>query len=248
MRGLWKLAWTDFKLYLREPSAAFFTMAFPVMMLFLFGSLNGGNKPLKAFGGFGMVDILVPSYTGIIIATTGLLSLSISMAAQREKGILRRLKATPLRPQAVLGAHVIMLFVMTSLGMAIMIAAAKTVFGLRFPGHFLSVLAAFVLSTLCFFALGFVMAGLASTARGAQALGMVVFYPMIFLSGATIPKEAFPQSVWPYMQILPLTHVVSLMRGMWFGGAWGAHVKEVVILMALLVLGVVVSAKTFRWE
>ena len=247
MRGLVKLFKVDFKLYLREPSGAFFTLVFPLMMLFLFGGLNG-NKPHKEFGGFGIVDIMLPGYIALIIATTGLPALVITMAAARERGILRRLRATPLYPQTILTAQVLTLLVMTILGVAVLIAAAKVVFGLRFAGNPFSVFCGFLLGSFSFFALGFVVAGSAKTARTGLMLSNIVFYPMIFLSGATIPVEAFPASVRPYMQILPLYHVVALLRGLWFGEAWGLHLKEVAILVVIMVGSVLVSAKTFRWE
>ena len=247
MRGLWRLTWVEMKLFLREPMAAFFTLAFPLMMLFLFGSIYG-NEPTPFFGGFGSVDVAVPAYTALIIATTGLVSLTITMASYRERGVLRRLRATPLRPQTVLTAQVLVLFLMTALGMALLIVAGKTVYGLRFVGDPFSVLGAFVLSSLSFFALGFVLAGLLPTARTAQIVAMVLFYPMIFLSGATIPLESLPETIRRYAQALPLTHVVTLLRGLWFGEGWGAHLKEVVLLAGLLATGVIVSAKTFRWE
>jgi ABC-2 type transport system permease protein len=247
MRGFWKLTLMETKLFLREPMAAFFTLAFPLMMLFLFGSIYG-NKPTPFFGGYGSVNVSVPSYTAVIIATSGLLFLTIAMASYREHGILRRLKATPLRPQAILGAQVIVIFLMTTLGMALLVIAAKIVYGLRFPGDPLSVLAAFVLSCLSFFALGFVLAGLLPTARTAQIVAMVLFYPMIFLSGATLPREILPESIQKFAQVLPLTHVVTLLRGLWMGEPWGDHLGEVGILSALLIIGILISVRTFRWE
>lgn len=247
MRGLWKLTFVEMKLFFREPQAAFFTLAFPLMMLFLFGSIYG-NEPTPFFGGFGSVDVSVPAYTAVIIATSGLLSLAIVMAVYREYGILRRLKATPLRPLAILTAQVIVIFLMTALGMALLIIAGKMVYGLRFAGNPFSVLVAFVLSSFSFFALGFVLAGLMPTARTAQIVGMALFFPMIFLSGATIPREVLPQTIRQYAQALPLTHVVTLLRGLWMGEGWAEHLTEVGILAALLVSGVIVSAKTFLWE
>jgi ABC-2 type transport system permease protein len=101
MRGFWKLTLMELKLFLREPTAAFFTLAFPLMLLFLFGSIYG-NEPTPFFGGYGSVDVSVPGYTALIIGTSGLLTLAITMASYREHGVLRRLKATPLRPQAIL--------------------------------------------------------------------------------------------------------------------------------------------------
>jgi len=247
MRGFWKLTLMETKLFLREPMAAFFTLAFPLMMLFLFGSIYG-NKPTPFFGGYGSVDVSVPAYTAVIIATSGLLSLSITIASYRERGILRRLKATPLRPHAILGAQVIVIFLMTTLGMALLVIAAKIVYGLRFAVDPLSVLAAFVLSCLSFFALGFVLAGLLPTARTAQIVAMVLFYPMIFLSGATLPRELLPESIQKFAQVLPLTHVVTLLRGLWIGEPWRDHLGGVGILSALLIIGILISARTFRWE
>ena len=247
MRGFWKLTWTEIKLFLREPMAAFFTLAFPLMMLFLFGSIYG-NKPSPFFGGYGSVDVSVPAYTAMIIATSALLSLTIAMASYREQGILRRLRATPLRPQAILGAQVVVIFLMTALGMALLVIAGGLVYGLRFDGNPLYVVAAFLLSSMSFFALGFVLAGLLPTARTAQTVAMVLFYPMIFLSGAAIPREVLPESIRKFAQVLPLSHVVTLLRGLWAGQSWGNYLWETVTLSTLLVAGVLVSAKTFRWE
>ncbi len=247
MRGFWKLTWTEVKLFLREPMAAFFTLAFPLMMLFLFGSIYG-NKPTPFFGGYGSVDVSVPAYTAMIIATSGLLSLTIGMASYREQGILRRLYATPLRPQAILGAQVIVIFLMTLLGMVLLVIAGKLVYGLRFDGNPLYVLAAFVLSSMSFFALGFVLAGILPTARTAQIVAMVLCYPMIFLSGAAIPREVLPERIRQFAQVLPLSHVVTLLRGLWMGEPWGKYLWETVILATILIAGVLVSAKTFRWE
>jgi ABC-2 type transport system permease protein len=247
MRGLLKLTLVELKLFLRNPVGAFFTLIFPLMMLFLFGSIYG-NEPSPLLGGYGSVDVSVPAYTAMIIATAGLLSLTIQISIYREKGVLRRLKATPLRPQTILTAQVIVIFLITALGMALLVIASKLVYGLRFDGNPFNVLVGFVLSSLSFFSLGFVLASLIPNARTAQIIAMVLFYPMVFLSGAAIPLELLPETIRHYAQILPLTHVVTLLRGFWVGDGWVEHFAVVGILAAILVAGVIVSAKTFRWE
>ena len=247
MRGLSKLTWVEMKLFLREPTMAFFTLAFPLMILFLFGSIYG-NKPSRFFGGLGSVDVSVPGYAAMIIATSGMLSLNITMASQRELGILRRLKATPLWPQTILTAQVAVILLMTIVGMMLLVVAGKSVYDMRLPGNPLNVLAAFLLSSLSFFAFGFVLAGFSASARAAQIIGMALFYPMLFLSGAAIPREVLPETVRYYAQYLPLTHVVTLIRGMWFGDSWSMHSTEVLVLAGLLIAGVIISAKTFRWD
>lgn len=247
MRSLWKMTSIEFKLFLREPVAAFFTLAFPLMMLFIFGSING-NEPTDFFDGRGSVDVSVPAYMAMIIGTVGLLSISITMSTYREWGILRRYRATPLRPHVILAATVLVNFAMTLLGTGLLIIAAKLVYGLRFEGNALLVLASFVLASLSFFSLGFVIASLAPTARVAQAVGMVVFYPMLFLSGAALPQEVMPESIRAASRFLPLTHVVRFLQGMWFGEPLGEHLVEVAVLVGVLVVGTIIAAWTFRWE
>ncbi len=247
MRGFWQLAWTELKLFFREPVGTFFTLAFPLMMLFLFGSIYG-NRPTHFFGGYGSVDVMVPSYMAMVMATSGLLGLAITIASYREHGILRRLRATPVRPLAVLMAQLVVLVVVTAVGMLLLLVAGKMVYGLRFAGHTLDVVAALGLSCASVFSLGFVLAALLPSARTTQIVAMVLFYPMIFLSGATLPREILPRTVRQLAEFLPLTHVVTLLRGLWFGNAWASHMREVGILVGILLAAVAVSGKTFRWE
>jgi len=247
MRALAKYTWTETKLFLRQPIGAFFTLVFPLMILFLFGSLHG-NAPLPEYNGYGTVDVSVPAYIGMIIGTTGIMVLTVTMSAYREKGVLRRLRATPLRPQTILIAQVVVIFTMTVVGMLLLILAAKLVYNLRFDGNPLSVALAFILSSLSFFSLGFVLAAVMRTARTAQVVGLVILYPMIFLSGAAFPLEMMPDGVRRLSNFLPLTHVVTLLRGLWMGDAWNQHTTEIIVLASLLIVGVLISAKTFKWE
>jgi len=247
MKSLLKMTWMEAKLFLREPVGAFFTLVFPLMMLFLFGSIYG-NEPSQYFGGYGTIDISVPAYTAMIIATTGLMGLIITIATYREKGVLRRLRTTPISPLVVLAAQVIVLFLMTLFGMVLLVIAGKVVYHMRFEGNILSVLAGFVLSSLSFFAFGFILAGLMPTARTAQVVGMMLLYPMLFLSGAGFPRELLPEAIKKISTFLPLTYVVNLLRGLWIGEAWSQHVTEVIVLAVMMVIGILISVKTFRWE
>jgi ABC-2 type transport system permease protein len=247
MKSLLKMTWMEAKLFLREPMGAFFTLIFPLMMLFLFGSIYG-NEPSAYFNGYGTIDISVPAYTAMIIATTSLMGLVITITTYREKGVLRRLRTTPISPLVILSAQVIVLFIMTLAGMFLLIVAGKLVYHIRFEGNILSVFAGFVLCCLSFFAIGFILASLLSTGRTAQVVGLVILYPMLFLSGAGFPRELLPETIKKVSTFLPLTYVVNLLRGLWVGETWSQHSTDVIVLVAFLVLGVLISAKTFRWE
>ncbi len=247
LRGLAALTRQEFRLFVREFFGVFFSLAFPLIMLFLFGSIYG-NKPNPFFGGQGSVDVLTPAYIAMLIGTSGLMSLVTIISSNRETGVLRRYRATPLRPQTILLAELLVLLLMLILGVALLIISAKVVFHLRFTGNVFSVAAAFLLSSLCFYCLGFVLAGVMRTARAAQSVAMILYFPMIFLSGASLPREILPATVRQISQVLPMTHVVNLMRGMWIGDPWGKHLTEVAVLAGLSVVGLILAVKTFRWE
>jgi len=247
MRSFFKLFFVQAKLYLREPIAAFFTIFYAPLALLLFGAIYG-NKPIPEFGGRGSMDIGVPAYVGLIIVTVGLMSVPIQTAQNREAGVLRRYRATPLKPVTYLATEVLMYFAMTLLGVLLLFLVGKIAFDIHFEGNVLSVLGGFVLGSLSFFAFGFLVASLAPNARVAQTVGMVLAFPMMFISGATVPLELLPTTVRKVANFVPLTHVVTLLRGLWVGDPWGKHWVEVVVLGGLLVASTAIAALTFRWE
>lgn len=245
MRALAKMTWVEFKLFLREPIAAFFTLVFPLMLLAIFGSIFG-NEPSEFMGGLGSMDVSTPAYIAMIIGTVGLMSGPISLASYREQGILRRFRAAPLRPVVIIGAQVVIYFLMTVLSVALLVAAAHFVYGVQMPEAPIDVFLAFCLSLASFLAAGFVLASLMPTARTTQIVAMVIFYPMLFLSGAAGPREIMPETIRQISELLPLTHVNILIADLWFGKGWS--LVSVAVLAGMLVIGVIAAARTFRWE
>jgi ABC-2 type transport system permease protein len=241
----------EFKLFLREPEAFFFTLIFPLIMLFTFGSIFGNEVTQVSFfvyGERGSVDASVPAYMGLIIAVTGLMSIPFYIATYREKGILRRLRATPVRPHTILTAWIIVYFSVALVGVLLLVIAGKVFYNLHFEGNAFYVLLAFSLSAFALFAMGFLIASLAPTGRSAYITGMVFFFPMIFFSGTTFPWKILPQGVKAVGSFLPLTHVVWLIQGLWFAEPWREHLLELAVLTGILIAGVSISAKVFRWE
>lgn len=245
MNALQKMTWTELKLGLREPIAAFFTLIFPVLILLVFGTIYG-NEPVDFFGGRGNVDVSVPGYIGMVIATTGMLSLPISLAIYREMGILRRYRATPLRPQTLLAAKVIVHTLISILGSLILIAIGIVVFDLQLPANSLSLALGFLIGSLSFLSVGFVLASVLPTSTTAQAVGMALLFPMLFLSGAGLPREILSDSLVKLGNFLPLTHVVELLKGIWFSNTW--DLTALAVLIGMTIVATAVSIRTFRWE
>ncbi|MBT3271754.1 MAG: ABC transporter permease, partial [Spirochaetales bacterium] len=235
------------KLFLREPAALFFTLIFPILMLVVFGAIYG-NEPSEFFGGFGYVDTIGPAFIGLVIAMTGFTSIPGVVASYRERGVLKRLKASPVSSATLLTAWIVVYTLVTVIGSGLMLVVGRLAFNMQFPGKWYLVAAFAVLSMISIFAVGFVIASLAPTVRTAETTGMAIYFPMIFLSGATIPVQVFPEGLRKGIQFLPMTHIVELLQGIWFGNPVSDFLINIFVITGLALVGVAVSAATFRWE
>lgn len=245
MRALTMMTWTEMKLFVREPAAFFFTLAFPVMILLIFGSIFG-NEPDPQLGGRGSVDVSVPGYAAQVIGTVTLIGLPVTLAAYREFGILRRMRATPLSSFTIVGARLLVDGFFTMLGVGLVVVVGRVVYGLALPAAPVAVVAALLLAALCFSAVGFVLAGVLPTPRTAQAVGSAIFFPQLFVSGAAIPREIMTGTIREIADRLPLTQVVILVRDLWLDGVW--NWSAMAVLVGLLAVGTLLAARTFRWE
>jgi ABC-2 type transport system permease protein len=246
MKSLLKLTYVDLKLYMRNIIATFFTLAFPVLMLLLFGSMYG-NKPSPFFDGHGSVDITLPGYIAtIIIGTTAFLSLPMDLSLQRQLGVLRRMRTTPLRPVFVLGSKVITNILVSLLGTLLLLAVGWVVYKPYLPADWPALFLGILLSCLSLYALGFALASLVKSANAVRAVSFIVFYPMMFFSGGTLPAQFLPKAVQDVSRFLPITYTVNLLKGLYFGNGWDW--TAVGVLAGFMVVGVLLSVRFFRWE
>lgn len=247
MLGFRKLTLVQAKLYLREPMAAFFTLLFGPSLLILLG-LIFGNEPDPVLGGLGYLDRSISGYMAMIVAIVGLTAVPITSANRRESGVLRRFAATPLRPLTYYFTDVLVPFLMTLLGILLLFLVGALVFRVQFEGNLFSLLAGITLGAFAFFAAGYALVGLVPSARAVVVIGNVVLYPLMIFSGAMVPLEVMPDSVRSVSRFLPMTHLVALLRGLWFGQAWGEFLTEVAVLAGLGIVSTLIIAWTFRWE
>jgi len=246
MQSLIKLTYVDLKLYLRNTIATFFTLAFPLLMLAIFGSVYG-NTPSAFFDGHGSVDVTIPGYIAtLIIGTTAFLSLPMDLAVQRQLGVLRRMRATPLQPGKVLVSKLITNLLVSLLGMALLVTAGALAFKAALPANWLVLFLGIVLSSMSLYALGFALASLVRTANAVRAVSFILFYPMMFFSGGTLPSQLLPKAIQDVARFLPMTYAVNLLHNLWFGKGW--DLTAVLVLSGFMVAGALISIRFFRWE
>ncbi|MBL8997714.1 MAG: ABC transporter permease [Gemmatimonadales bacterium] len=245
LKGLWKLTWVETKVFVREPLGLVGSLIIPVVIYVLMARAVG---PVPSQAPEAESPFNVAILAALIIAVGAVLSLIAIIAIYREGGILKRLRATPLSPVTILAAHVVVKLGFTVASLALLVVAGRRFFPGALDVDLLSFGAALLLSTLSILALGFVLASLVPTARFAQPLGAAILYPMVAISGLFVPVDRLPGVVRAVARVLPTTHAVSLMQGVWDGVPWLALWVHVAALLAAFALCVAVSARVFRWE
>ena len=248
IRGLWQLTWLELKIFMREPLGALGTVGIPVLMYVILGRILGRATGRGASAATDFVRTGVPVFAAVLIAISAVLSLVTIISIYREGGILKRLRATPLRPHTILAAHVIVKLLLTAASLALMILAGKRYYPAHTDVPVVAFTLALLLSTWSILSIGFIIASIVPTARFAQPIGALVLYPMVALSGLFFPIDALPPAVRPIAHVLPFTYAVSLLQGIWTGDPWSAHAGDVLALLIVFVVSVALSAKLFRWE
>ena len=249
LRGLPELTWMEIKIFLREPLGAIGTIFVPVLLFVVAGrAASGVNvRPTDNFGRL-LGPGGIPTLLSMSITVSAVLSLANIIAIYREGGILKRLRATPLRPWTILSAHIIVKLLLTAVTMTAMVLAGKRYFTIGPEVPLVKFTIALLISTLSILSLGFIIASIIPTARFAQPIGALVFYPMIGLSGLFVSIDALPTGLRAVARVLPLGYSASLMQGIWIGDPWAAHFGDIAALKAVFVICVAVSSRVFRWE
>ena len=248
MRGLWKLTWIEIKIFLREPLGAFGTIGVPVLLFVVLGRVTKLRVAPSSLPATGFSSASLPVLVSLLISISAVLSLVTIISIYREGGILKRLRATPLRPYTILTAQVIVKLMLSAATLALMFMAGKRYIPAGAHVPWLSFTLALIVSTWSILSLGFLIASIVPTARFAQPIGAVILYPMIAVSGLFVPIQALPSALQTVARALPLTYSVSLLQGIWNGDSWFTHFGDVAALTVLFLVCTVLSAKVFRWE
>jgi ABC-2 type transport system permease protein len=248
LRGLWKLTWLEIKIFMREPLGAFGSILIPVLVFLVVGRIMGSGRSPSSLAESNFMQTGLPVLASVLIAVNAVLSLVTIISIYREGGILKRLRATPLRPQTVLSAHVIVKLLLTAATLALLVLAGKRYYPVGVHAPLFSFTIALLISTWSILSMGFLIASIVPTARFAQPIGGFIMYPMLGICGLFAPIALLPPVLRAVAKVTPLTYAVSLMEGIWRGEGWAAHVGDVAALVLVFAVCTALSAKVFRWE
>ena len=248
LRGLWTLTWIELKVFMREPLGAFGSILIPVLLFVMFGRLGRTMLPPAAYASNTFFRVNLPVLVAVLITLNAVLSLVAIISIYREGGILKRLRATPLRPWTILTAHVLVKLLLTATTLVLMVLVGKRYYPVGVDAPLAGFTLALLISTLSILSLGFLISSIVPTARFAQPLGAIILYPMIAVSGLFVPIASLPPLLRGLSRFLPLTYAVSLLQGIWTHEAWSAHLGDISALALAFIVLTAISTRVFRWE
>jgi ABC-2 type transport system permease protein len=248
VRTLAKLTWVELKLFAREPITIVFTLAFPLMVLFVMGEVFGNTPDPEGTisRGVGPMEYYVPAYIGLVISSIGLISLPVHLAGYREQGVLRRLRASSVPIWSLFGSQAIVSLVIAISGSALLTGLAMLTKDIHLPRSIGLSIPAFLLSLACFAALGVFLGSVLPTVRAAQGAGLVLFFVMMLVGGAGPPPEVMTDVLNQVGEATPLKHVRLVLQDPWLGFGWN-YVASLVVA-GFTAGAALLSARFFRWE
>lgn len=246
MRRFLTLYKIEQKLFFRSPDVFVFNLCMPVVVLLLIGFIAGD----QAAGGEDITYIqsAFASLTAVGICCSAFMSIPIVMVDYRDKKILKRLYCSPASPVCLLAADTLCSVVMSAISAVLVAAAAVMVFGYRMEGDFLYFMGAWLLTLISMFSIGLVAAALCRTTKSLNVATSILYFPMLFFSGATIPYELFPKGLQRVADVMPLGVGIDLMKAASIGADMKGSLPNIIILTVIAAVCSTVAVKTFRWE
>ena len=256
------LAWREFRfqrrMFWRNPSAAFFNFALPLIFLVLIASVFSlSQDDLNHF---------VPGIAGMAVLGTTFTALAYSFVFSREQGILKRIRGTPMPPLAYFGGLLSNAVANAVVQVGLVVVIGHAVYGLHWPRDWLELavftlvgvvwpqdwgaLAVFaVLGVVCFAALGVALSHVIPNPESAPAYVNAVFLPMILIAGVFYDVHSAPQSIRDIAEVLPLKHIIDGLYGALVSGkGLEHHLTAIVVLLAWCAAGLLLAVRYFRWE
>ncbi|MEV6498354.1 ABC transporter permease [Streptomyces prunicolor] len=237
---------TELKLFRREPGALFWILLFPTLLLVILGSIPGFRHHEADLGGLRTIDVYVPVAVLLGMIVGALQSMPQNLTGYRERGILRRMSATPVRPTALLSAQMVVYGAAALVSALLALIVGRLAFDVRLPKQPGGYLLALLLAILAALALGAVVSALSRTTKIAGAIGSAVFFPMMFCAGVWIPVNSMPDVMARIVGYTPFGAAAEALNraaaGNWPG--W-THLGVLVAWTVLLTAG---ASRWFRWE
>ena len=246
MKTYFKLLQVEFRLILRSIDSIFFGVGMPVAIMLLIGLINGKNESFEG-AGYTMLQSSFGALITVGICATAFMGLPLTIADYRDKKILKHFFVTPVKPSMLLLVHVTLNAILSLFSSLLVYLTAKIVFGYEMTGSLGGFVLSYFLVMGSMYSVGMMLASVCKSIKSANMVCSLVYFPMIFLSGATIPFEIFPEALQKVAGFLPLSQGIKLLKN-YSLGLHESTLFPILFLIVFMVIGGLISIKTFRFE
>jgi ABC-2 type transport system permease protein len=228
----------------RNPQSAIFTFIFPVLFVVIMGALFGGSGKSSYFGGLSALQYYVPTIAALSVLGSCYGQLAVALAARRQAGILKRIRATPLPAWAYFAGLLAHCVLVSVIDIALIVMVGR-LYGVPFPSHWLAIMLTLVLGAASLCALGVAVASVISNAEAAPAVAQLVLFPLTFISGTYGPiHSALLNRVSGWLPVRPFNEALTGPFAQHAGADW----RDLAVLAAWGMVGAVVAVRRFRWD
>ncbi|MFC7919521.1 ABC transporter permease [Streptomyces cinereoruber] len=237
---------TEARLFGREPGSLFWVMLSPTLLLVILGLIPSFREASEDLGGRRVIDLYVPVSVLFALIMSGLQAMPPVLSGYRERGILRRMSTTPVRPGALLTAQLALHAAAALVSALLVIAVGRLAFGVALPGNPAGYLLALLLAVACGLALGATVCAVSRTQKIATAVGSAVFFPTMFTAGVWVPVQAMPDTLQRIVGLTPFGAASEALDTAASGGWPGWAALGGMALWAVALTGA--SVRWFRWQ
>ncbi|WP_197322095.1 ABC transporter permease [Saccharomonospora sp. NB11] len=244
MTALLRLCATETTLFFREPTSVFFTLGLPPLLLVIVGAVPSFREP--GLDGLRTIDVYTPV---VVVLGIGLIAMTVlpqQFATYREKGVLRRLRTTPVTPATMLGAQLLLATAVSVTTMLVVLTVARVAFDVTLPAAPVAYVLAYVMTASAMFVLGLLVASLAPSGKSAGAAGTLLFCPILFFAGLWIPRDSMNDVLRRISDFTPLGAGAQSLQDA-AAGQW-PELLHLAVMLAWTVVAGGVAARCFRWE
>ena len=238
---------TELKLSLRGMDMFIFAICVPFVVLLLLGIIYG-NKPAFEGAGYTFLEQSFSALATISICAGGVMGLPLVVSEYRSRKILKRYKVTPISPALILFVQVAIYTLYALVSLVLLYLTAKLFFRYQFHGSIGTFFGGYLLVIVSMFSIGMMVGGVAPNTKIAGAIASILYFPMLILSGATLPYEVMPTSLQKIASILPLTQGIKLLKSASLGLQNDNMLIPLLVMAAIAVVCICVTLKFFRWE
>jgi ABC-2 type transport system permease protein len=239
----------DQKVFWRDPAAVFFTVMLPLIFLFIFATIFGNDEIEER--GVKTTTYYVPAIIALAVISANTVGLAINLTEDRERGLLKRVRGTPLPPAVFVAGRVGNAFVISVLMVVLVAVLGKLVYDVSLPDQTIpAVLVTLAVGAFAFSCLGFALTAVIPSEDAAPAVTNAVLLPLYFVSGVFIPDSEIPSGVLNVADVFPVRHFFEAFFTAWDPNTTGAGFEpgNLAIVAAWGALGLLIAIRYFRWE